>query len=124
MLDDELSGSGSATANPVDALVLAKLKQYGTAQANAPLLQPDPAQPGVRMISGVPLRVSAGVTPGTIWGVPGDRAHIIVRTDATVTADSSVFFTSDRVAVRGTMRCGFSFPHPAAIVKMSLTEGD
>lgn len=114
----------SFVANPTDALALAKLKQYGTAQANMSLLQPDPSQPGVRVISGIPLRVSAGVAPGTIWGIPGDRAHIIVRSDASVTADSSVFFTSDRVAVRGTMRCGFSFPHPQAIMQITLTEGD
>lgn len=102
--------------------MLAKLKRYGTAQSNESLLQPDPTMPNIRMIAGIPLRVSAGVAPGTIWGVPSERAHIIVRLDASVTTDSSVFFTSDRVAVRGTMRCGFAFPHPAAITKITVTE--
>jgi len=32
----------------------------------------------------------------------------------------SVFFTSDRVAVRAVCRVGFAFPHPGAVVKVTL----
>jgi hypothetical protein len=45
----------------------------------------------------------------------------VVRQDAQVESDRSVFFTSDRVAVRATLRVGFGFPSPAAIVKIATT---
>lgn len=111
---------GSFVASPADALALAQLKQYTSANSNVPLLQSDPTQPTRRLIGGVPLLVSAGVAAGAIWAIPKDRANIIVRLDATVEADASVFFTSDRVAVRAIMRCGFAFPQPAAISKIKV----
>jgi len=42
---------------------------------------------------------------------------LVVRHDATVESDRSVHFTSDRVAVKATMRAGFGFVHPQALVK-------
>src|SRR5688500_10482682 len=51
-------------------------------------------------------------------GLPAERVVTAVRRDADVTADRSVFFTSDRVAVRATCRIGFGFPHAAALVRI------
>jgi hypothetical protein len=48
------------------------------------------------------------------------RVTTVVRRDAEVQADRSVFFTSDRVAVRATCRVGFGFPHTAALVRVRL----
>ena len=45
---------------------------------------------------------------------------LVVRDDATVEADRSVYFTSDRVAVKATMRAGFGFVHQASVVKVSI----
>ncbi|MBO3678998.1 hypothetical protein J5X86_28980 [Streptomyces sp. NEAU-YJ-81] len=35
--------------------------------------------------------------------------------------NTDAYFSSDQVAVRGTMRVGFGYPHPAAVTKVSLT---
>lgn len=109
---------GAFVANPSDALALAQVKE-GTGSAKN-LLQPDPTQAGRRMLSGVPLLTSPYVAAGTVWGIPLDRAYVVVRQDAEIKADSSIYFTSDRVAVRGIMRVGFGFPHAAAVIKVSL----
>ncbi|MPZ61839.1 MAG: phage major capsid protein [Propionibacteriales bacterium] len=105
-------------ANPADALALSQLKE--STDSNKPLLQPDATLPTKRAIQGVPLYVSPHVTAGVVWGVPQARVHVVVRTDARIEADKSVYFTSDRVAVKGTMRVGFGFAHEAAVQKINL----
>lgn len=106
-------------SNPADALALSQLKEE--TGSNKPLLSAgDPTQAARRQLAGVPLFVSRFVAEGTVWGIPGDRVAVVVREDAEVTSDASVFFTSDRVAVRAILRAGFGFPHPAAVVKITL----
>lgn len=105
-------------ANPADALTLAQLKDEDGSRR--PLLGTDPTQPTGRTIAGVPLVTSAAVTAGTVWGIPKDRVLIPLREDVTLTRDESVFFTSDRIAVRATMRMTTLFPHEAAIQKITL----
>ena len=63
--------------------------------------------------------MSQYVAANTLWAVDGSRVWLVVRADATVEADRSVFFTSDRVAVKGTMRAGFGFVHPQSVVKVA-----
>lgn len=106
-------------AHPDDALTLANLKEAPTSKRG--LLQPDPTTPTVRTIAGIPLLTSNHVTKGNIWAIPNTVANLVVRTKAEVTADDSAFFTSDRTAIRATMRIGFAFPHEAAIVKVTVT---
>jgi HK97 family phage major capsid protein len=101
----------SFVANPVDALALATLKV--STGSNQTLLG------GQRAINGVQLLVSPSVAAGTIWGIPQDRAVVVVREDAEITTDTSVFFTSDRVAVRAICRIGFGFPHLAGLIKIT-----
>ncbi len=105
-------------ANPIDALALAKVRK--ATGSNEPLLQPDPTAAGRRIISGVPLLVSPAVPVGTVWGIPASRSYVVVREDATIDVDASPFFTSDRTAVRATLRVGFAFPHAAALVKITV----
>lgn len=102
-----------------DFVALSKLKQ-GTG-SNVPLLQNDPAKPSGRIILGVPLVLSSAVAEGVAWGIPKARTYVVIRSDATVETDNSVFFTSDRVAVRATMCVGFGFPHALALVKITHT---
>lgn len=102
--------------NPADALILAKVKQ--ATGSNLPLLQPDPTQPSRRMISGVPVFTSTAVGAGTAWGIPKDRVFVVIRNDVDLQVDKSAFFTSDRTAIRATMRVGFAFPHPLAVVRL------
>lgn len=103
--------------NPATALALAKIKQ-GTG-SNQPVLGLDATSATSRSILGVPLLVSQYVASNTLWAIDGSRVWLVVREDATVVSDRSVFFTSDRVAVRATMRCGFAFPHPQSVVKVT-----
>lgn len=103
--------------SPPEALALAKLRQ--ATGSNVPLLGADVTSPTSRSIFGVPLYVSPFVGPKVVWAIPGDRVMVVVRADAKVEADSSVYFTSDRVAVRATMRVGFAYPHALAIQKIS-----
>ena len=115
-------GSRIATfvANPADALALAKVKKQ--TGSNEPLLASDPTQPARRTVVGVPILTSSAVTPGTVWGLPNDgRIVLAIREDVNLQRDASVYFTSDRVAIRATMRVTTLFPHPASIVKVALT---
>lgn len=46
---------------------------------------------------------------------------MVIREGAEVDADSSVYFSSDRTAIRAKLRIAFAFPHPASIVKITVT---
>lgn len=105
-------------ANPADALILATLKETST--SNKPLLSPDPTQPTRRLLHGIALFVSPGVAEGTIWGIPKDRTFLVRRNDVDLQVDRSAYFTSDRTAIRATMRVAFAFAHAAAIQKIAL----
>ncbi|MEV3855982.1 phage major capsid protein [Streptomyces sp. NPDC050095] len=109
----------SFAAHPTDALALAQLKEQ--TGSNRPLLGSDPTAPTRRLIAGVPLYVSSAVTPGTVWGLPKDRVFVVLRRDVKVDLSTEAFFRSDQVAVRGTMRIGYGFPHPVAITRVRLT---
>lgn len=105
--------------SPATALALATIKT-GTG-FNALLLGADPSSPTSRSILGTPLYVSQYVAANTLWGLDGSRTYLVLREGANVVADRSAFFTSDRVAVRGTMRIGFAFPHSASTVKVTTS---
>ncbi|BDZ57869.1 phage major capsid protein [Barrientosiimonas endolithica] len=100
--------------SPLTALALAKLKKGS--DSNEPLLAADPSVPTGRVISGVPLYVTPFIEDGSVWAIPRDRAYLLIRENAQIETDHSAFFTSDRVAIKGTMRVGTLFPHEAAIV--------
>lgn len=105
--------------NPADAYALATLKDANG--SNRTLLGSDPTRPDLRMISGVPLLASSAVEPGTVWGIPKDNLlTIVIRQDVQVEADKSVYFTSDLIAVKATMRVAILHPHPEAIQKIHL----
>jgi HK97 family phage major capsid protein len=105
--------------SPATALTLGTLKEYGTTGSNKPLLQSDPTQPAARTISGVPLYVSPAVGADVVWAIPRQHSLFVIRQDASVVTDSSVFFTSDRVAVRATLRVSFGFTYPLSVVKIT-----
>jgi HK97 family phage major capsid protein len=109
--------------NPATAQALAKIKSYTTGASNVPLLGPDPTKPGQRQILGIPLLTSPYVTTtnNVVWGISQTYSYFVIRQDAEVESDKSVFFTSDRVAIRAVMRIGFGFPNPAGIVKIVTT---
>lgn len=109
----------SWVANPEDAKVLYKLRDEEG--SNRPLLANRANDQADRYIQGALLFVSPAVTPGTVWGIPRDRVLVVTRKGTEVSVNDSVYFTSDRVAVRGVMRVSFAYPQPKAIQKLMLT---
>ena len=107
--------------SPQVAQALSNLKE--TTTSTRPLLQPDPTTPNVRQILGRPLLVSpyCPTTGSQVWGIDARFAMLVIRGGAVVEADRSVYFTSDRVALKATMRVGFGFTNPASIVKITTT---
>lgn len=104
--------------SPATALALATLKAAPTG-SNQPLLTSDVTQAGGRTIFGVPLLVSQFVAANVVYAIDKSRVFLVVRDDTTIESDRSVFFTSDRVAIKGTMRVGFGFGHAASITRVS-----
>jgi HK97 family phage major capsid protein len=105
--------------NPTTALALASIKEL--ADSNKQLLGADPTSPTSRVISGLPLYVAPDVAANVVWGIPMAHSLVVYRQDATVVTDTSVFFTSDRVAVRATLRASFGFTYPLGVVKINIT---
>jgi HK97 family phage major capsid protein len=106
-------------ASPSTAFALQTIKEYSATGSNKALLQADPTQPTARMINGVPLYVSPSVAADIVWAIPKQHSLFVIRQDASVVTDSSVYFTSDRVAIRATLRVSFGFPYPLAITKVT-----
>jgi HK97 family phage major capsid protein len=106
----------SFLANPADLLSLQLIKE-GTG-SNKPLLGADPSNPTRSMAFGVPFVTSPAVATGTVWALSAAHVLAVVRKDSSVEADHSVAFTSDRVAVKGTMRVNFGFPYLPALVRI------
>lgn len=104
--------------SPATALALATIKQ--ATGSNQPVLGADATSATSRQILGVPMFVSQYVAANTLWAVDASRVWLVVRDDATVESDRSVFFTSDRVAVKATMRAGFGLVHPQSVVKVTI----
>lgn len=103
--------------NPVDVLTLSKVKRLDN--SNEPLLSFDATQPTRRQVLGVPLVSSPAVAAGDIWAIPAAKAMVVLREDVTLTVDSSAYFSSDCIGIRATLRVGFAYPHPAAIIRLT-----
>lgn len=109
---------GSWVCHPDTAARISSLKE-GTS-SNRPLLGSDVTQPGARQLLGAPLITSPSVAANTVWGIDPTFSQLVIRQNAEVTADHSVYFSSDRVAIRGIVRAGFAFAHPGSVAKVTL----
>lgn len=118
LIAGEGTSMDSLVCHPTTALGIASIRESDG--SNRGLLQPDATASGVRTIGGTPLLVSTHVTPGTVWAIPRLVSRLVIRQDAEVTTDTSAYFSSDRIAMRATMRVGFGFTAPEAIVKVNL----
>jgi len=103
-------------AHPDTVLALSKVKRE--TGSNEPLLGFDPTQPTRRQVLGVPLVPSPAVAVGTVWAIPATKVLVVLRDDVRLDVDRSRYFESDRIGIKATMRVGFAFPHPAAVVRM------
>ncbi|WP_270449950.1 phage major capsid protein [Kocuria marina] len=99
--------------NTEDAAALLVLKE--TSASNKDLIESDGTS---FTIGGTPVLPSEDVAAGTAWAVPAGRIVVGVRQNTSVDVDHSAFFTSDRVAIRATMRVAFAFTHPKAVTKI------
>lgn len=106
-------------ANPATALAIATIKDE--TGSNRALLQADPTAPASRVVAGVPMLTSPAIGDDIVWAVPRARSLVALRQGATLVPDSSVYFTSDRVALRATIRLGWAFTHPQAVAKITTT---
>ncbi len=106
--------------SPATLLRLSKIKTAPSG-SNAPLLNigGDVSKPGARSIFGVPVYVTPAIAADVVYAYDSSRVFTVLRSDAEVTVDSSVYFTSDRVAVRATLRVGFGYPHAASVVRVA-----
>lgn len=109
---------GTFAAHPDDALALAILKESTGSKRG--LLTADATASTRKILAGVKLLASPGVRPGTIWGIPKVRSIIVRRNDVDLQTDKSAYFTSDRTAIRATMRLTFAFPQAPAIQRIML----
>ncbi|KDF01935.1 hypothetical protein Y900_024150 [Mycolicibacterium aromaticivorans JS19b1 = JCM 16368] len=108
-------------ASPATVLKIAQIKQYASAGSNVPLLQADPTSPAARVVAGVPLLSSPAIADDIVWAIPAARSVVALRSGTQVVPDSSVYFTSDRVALRGILRVGWGFTDPGAVSKIAIT---
>lgn len=124
-LSEDVGGTvTSFVASPTNALILTQLKR--ATGSNEPLLQAgisDPTAPVTRQILGSQLLVSPAVGDDVIWAIPQTASLVVVREDVLTEISTDIYFTSDRVAVKTTMRVGWSWPHSAAVVKINVSEG-
>jgi HK97 family phage major capsid protein len=118
------SPGAAFVGNPADVLLVSTTKT-DSSDSNEPLLAVDRnvTQPTGRAILGYPLWSSPAVTEGAMWLVPKDKCFVVMRNDPSVVADSSAYFSSDRVGIRCVLRVGFGFPHEAAIVQVVIDGG-
>lgn len=106
-------GATAILAHPADALALAKLKDSDG--SNRSLIE------DVSTVIGLPVIQSAHASQGALWVVDASTIHTVVRSDVAVESSREAYFSSDRVAVRATMRVDFGFSHPERVVKLSIT---
>lgn len=99
---------------------LSLLKAFtGDTNSKVSLLQPDPTQPARRQINGATLYSVAdtvAIPDGYVFGFDKSRTFVVIRRDVKIDIDSSVFFASDSLGVRLTMRCAFGFTHDESTV--------
>ena len=107
--------------NPSTALKLSTLKESTVAGSNRALLAADPSAPASRVISGIPVVTSPAIGNDIVYGIPKNRVIIAIRQNPTIEPDRSVYFASDRTAVRAILRVGWSFTDPASICKIAPT---
>lgn len=112
--------ASTIVVSPATFKVLATLKV--SAGSNAGLLQPTATLSTPLQIAGLPVVVTSALADDVAYVVDSSRIIVGLRTsDVQLAVDSSVYFSSDRSALRATLRVGSAFPDPTAIVSITLT---
>jgi len=87
--------------------------------SNTYLLSDANVQPSYRTIEGAPVITSSHIPEGVVYGIPRNRALMVIRRDVTVETSQHSLWTRDGISVRSIMRIGFGFTDPASIVKIT-----
>lgn len=105
--------------DPTVGLALAKLKV--ATGSNQTILGFDATSPTKRTIAGVPLYVTSACGPNMAWAICKDRVIVGLRNDVRLEVSRDAYFIADMVGIKATLRAGFSFPHPASVIKITAT---
>ena len=65
-------------------------------------------------------RPAAACDDSTIWGMPQEFSFVVQAQQATLDVVAASIFSSERLAVRSTLRVALGFPHPSAVVKIEI----
>lgn len=108
--------------NPATWGRLSKLKVLAT-DSNQPLLGVDGGvnQAQQRTLFGVAVYVDHAVAADVIGVWDTSAVAVALRRDVKVESDTSVFFSSDSVAVRATLRCDWRTLDPARVVRLDAS---
>ncbi|ODU14002.1 MAG: hypothetical protein ABS80_21255 [Pseudonocardia sp. SCN 72-51] len=75
-----------------------------------------------RTLLGAPLLISDQQPDGIAYAVDSTTAHLCTWSGTEVVADTSAYFTSDRLAIRAKMRTAFAFVHEPGIATITLPD--
>lgn len=107
------------------SLSLLKRSATGLADANAPILSPDPSVAAPRSLYGMPVVTSVNcLAPSSgkvAYAVDKTQVIAVIRSDATVAVSEDAAFTSDSAVIRGTARWDLVVANPQAVVRITAT---
>lgn len=113
------AAGGTATAllaHPADALKLGQLKDADG--SNRALVE------DVATVASLPLIQTAHATEGQLWVIDREAVHVVIRENVEVVSSDQAFFSSDRIAIRGTARIGFGFSAPERLARITIGSGE
>lgn len=117
LVDAELT---SFVCSPALALAIATLKTEDG--SNESLLATDATARARRTVGGLPLYTTPAITDTKVlYGIPKQHVHLVIRQNVSLQVSGESFFTSDRTAIRATMRVGWALTHPDALIKVVWT---
>lgn len=98
--------------NPSDAFALSTVTESDTSRRT--LLD------NVDTVDGLPVVQNRAVTAGRAWILDASNIVTVRREETTLAVSDAPFFTSDRVAIRATMRVGFGVLRPQRLGLVAL----
>lgn len=108
----------SILISPDTALRLSTMRESDTSKRS--LLAPTPQDPAVLALAGVPFVESRHCPDGAAYAIARDRLVTVVRQDAAIEVDRSVFAMTREVLVLGECRTASGALHAASVVKLSV----
>lgn len=105
--------------SPADAGILRTAPEAEA--SNVPLLGQDATQDTPMRLLGVPIVTTSALAQGTMYAVPRQHCHVVLRDGTSVETSRDAKFTADQVVIRAIMRVGFGFTLPGAVSTLTYT---